>query len=234
MLVALRYQKKQRKRGVAMEFEEALDRRRSVRVFDGKPLDTQVIRKIVEMAGRAPSWANAQPWRVYVAIGDALARIRTRHMELVRRGVRGASDFENMHRGDWGPQAQRNMSAWSQDIFYGYLGGDPEGTFERANTRLFNASAVAYLTLERPYPEWGILDLGAFEQTFALAAANEGLDTMLAYELVKYPKVVRDEMGIPKGEDLAMGIALGRAADEKINGYRSQRMGLDEYLTIKA
>lgn len=215
-----------------MEFEEALVRRKSVRDFDGRPLDERMIRKVVEMAGRAPSWANSQPWRVYVAMGGTLGRIRSRHMELARRGVRGASDFENMHRDDWGAQPQRNMTDWSQDLFYGYLGGDMEA-FANANTRLFNASAIAYLTLERPYPEWSVLDLGAFEQTLALAAASEGLDTMIAYELVKYPQVVREEMGIPKGEDLAIGIALGKASDEKVNGYRSRRMGLDEYLTIR-
>lgn len=216
-----------------MEFQKALDHRRSIRVFDGTPIDTNTLRKIVEEAGHAPSWANAQPWRVYIATGDTLKRIRERHMDLVRRGVQGASDFENMHRGDWGPQAQRNMSNWSQDLFYHFLKGDPEGSFGLANARLFDASAVAYLTIERPYTEWSVLDLGAFEQTLALAAADEGLDSMIAYELVKYPKVVRQEMDIPKGEALAIGVALGRAAEERVNAYRSPRMNVDEYLTIK-
>lgn len=216
-----------------MEFEKALDRRRSIRVFDGTSIDKQTIRKIVEEAGHAPSWANAQPWRVYVAMGETLSRIRRRHMDLVRRGVRGASDFENMHRGDWGAQAQRNMSGWSQDLFYRYLKGDPDGSFGLANARLFDASAVAYLTIERPYTEWSVLDLGAFEQTLALAAANEGLDSMIAYELVKYPKVVREEMGIPRSEELAIGVALGCATDEQVNKYRSPRMKVDEYLTFK-
>ncbi len=216
-----------------MEFEDVLERRRSVRDFDGKPLDEQAIRKVIEQAGRAPSWANAQPWRVYVATGDTLARIRSRHVDLVRRGVRGASDFENMHRGDWGAQAQGNMNGWSRDLFYRYLNGDPEGSFALSNARLFNASAVAYLTVERPFTEWSVLDLGAFEQTLALAAANQGIDTMIAYELVKYPKVVREEMGIPRDEELAIGVAMGRATGDRLNGYRSPRMKVDEYLTIR-
>jgi nitroreductase len=216
-----------------MEFEDVLERRRSVRDFDGKPLDEQAIRKVIEQAGRAPSWANAQPWRVYVATGDTLARIRSRHVDLARRGVRGASDFENMHRGDWGAQAKGNMNGWSRDLFYRYLNGDPEESFAFSNARLFNASAVAYLTVERPFTEWSVLDLGAFEQTLALAAANQGIDTMIAYELVKYPKVVREEMGIPRDEELAIGVAMGRATGDWLNGYRSPRMKVDEYLTIK-
>lgn len=216
-----------------MEFKKVLERRRSVRDFDGTPIPEETIRSIIKQAGRAPSWANAQPWRVYVATGKTLARIRDRHIDRVSRGMQGESDFENMHRGDWGAQAQRNMSGWSQDIFYRYLKGDPAETFATANAQLFNASAVAYLTIERPYPDWSVLDLGAFEQTLALAATNVGIDSMIAYEFVKFPDIVRKEMEIPHNEVLAIGMGLGYATDKPINGYRSPRMKVDEYLTIK-
>ncbi len=216
-----------------MEFKEALTRRRSIRSFDGKAVPIEDVRAIVEEAGRAPSWANAQPWRVYVATGATLDEIRRRHMELARKGVRGNSDFENLHRGNWGPQAQSNMSAWGQDLFSRHLGGDPQDRFGQANRSLFGAGTIAYLTIENPYPEWSVLDLGAFEQTLALAAANRGIDTMVAYELVRYPELVRERMGIPRTETLAIGVALGYATSEPINAYRSQRMDIDEFLTVR-
>lgn len=60
-----------------------------------------------------------------------------------------------------------------------------------------------------------------------------GVDSIPAYEIVKYPDVIRKYMDIPDDEDLIMGIALGYEASDKINEYRSQRLDIDEILTIR-
>ena len=43
-----------------MDFDLVLRSRHSVRVFSEKPVTRDILRKIVEDAGRAPSWVNAQ------------------------------------------------------------------------------------------------------------------------------------------------------------------------------
>ena len=45
-----------------MDFDLVLRSRHSVRVFSEKPVTRDILRKIVEDAGRAPSWVNAQEW----------------------------------------------------------------------------------------------------------------------------------------------------------------------------
>lgn len=203
------------------------------RSFDeARAIPESDLREIVEEAGRAPSWANSQPWKVYIATGQALARIKKDHLQRSMRGETGHADFETMHRMDWGLQSRQNMAAWSASIS-GYLGSGHAQDFSLLQAHLFDASAIAYIAIPQPAPAWAIMDMGGFVQTLMLSATNRGIGSIPAYELVKYPEPVRAVMGIPSSELLATGIALGYADDAHINGFRSQRMPVDEYLVIK-
>lgn len=53
----------------------ALERRRSVRAFDGRPVDEESIRRLITAATLAPSRMNSQPWRFHVATGSTLRRV---------------------------------------------------------------------------------------------------------------------------------------------------------------
>jgi len=59
-------------------FEQALQRRRSVRQFADRPVDRALLEALVRCAHTAPSGANKQPWR-FVCVRDPAtkARIRT-------------------------------------------------------------------------------------------------------------------------------------------------------------
>ena len=63
---------------------EALDRivheRRSVRGFLPEPVPPETLRHVFELAQRAPSNCNVQPWRSYVASGAARDRIQRRQL----------------------------------------------------------------------------------------------------------------------------------------------------------
>mgnify|MGYP001232326698 FL=1 len=49
-----------------MNFEELLNHRRSVRLYDPeKELDTQKVRKCIELATLAPASSNMQLWEFY-------------------------------------------------------------------------------------------------------------------------------------------------------------------------
>ncbi len=66
-----------------------------------------------------------------------------------------------------------------------------------------------------------------------LSAASRGIDSIPAYEFVKFPEMVRSYLGIPDDELVAIGVGLGYASDIAMNGYRSPRVPLDEMLVIK-
>ena len=49
-----------------MEFETLVQTRRSVQGFKKQPVPRAVIEEIIEIAKRAPSSMNTQPWHVHV------------------------------------------------------------------------------------------------------------------------------------------------------------------------
>lgn len=96
-----------------MNVSEALEARRSVRYFQNREVPEETLRSIVKDAQWAPSWANAQPWKVYIATGRKAEEIRQNHYNSARRGMRGSSDLETGHRSDWG---RRPIRTWGSGV----------------------------------------------------------------------------------------------------------------------
>ena len=61
-----------------------------------------------------------------------------------------------------------------------------------------------------------------------LAAKDYGVDSVVAYELAKYPDVLRKYAKIPDNEDICVGIALGYENDDKVNKFRAKKNSIDE------
>ena len=53
-----------------------MEKRRLVRAFLPTPIEKEKITAVFEAAKRTPSWANSQPWEVFVATGETLKRIK--------------------------------------------------------------------------------------------------------------------------------------------------------------
>ncbi len=87
-----------------MEFDEVVRGRRSIRGYKHQPVPKTVIREVIEMAMRAPSSLNTQPWNFYVVTGEPLDRIRAGNTERNLAGVpssrefRGHGEYAGAHR----------------------------------------------------------------------------------------------------------------------------------------
>ncbi len=214
-----------------MEFSKVVKKRRSIRDFDEKPIDPIILKAIIEEAQWAPSWVNSQPWKVYIAIGETLKAIKKNHLAKIQAGENGYSDFKHASRESFGKFPLKNMQTLSAHLG-AYLNNDFT-EFNNAQRRLYRCSAVVYITIPKGSPEWAIMDMGGFEQTLMLSAANRGIDSIPAYEFVKFPDRIRHYLDIPEDELIAIGIGLGYASDSIMNGYRSPRIPLDKMLVIK-
>jgi nitroreductase len=85
-----------------MDFETLVQTRRSVRGFKKQPVQRAVIEEVIEVAKRAPSSMNTQPWHIHVLTGEPLQRVRQRNMDEnyhgeYYQGVRTA-DLASRHR----------------------------------------------------------------------------------------------------------------------------------------
>lgn len=215
-----------------MEFRTLMDERHSVRNFSEIEIDRELLHEIAGIAAKTPSWENNQPWNLYIATGDSLKRIKTVWKEKYAKGVKGYADMAVGHRTNYSARSQENMAAFMKDCEEQTQDKDLEH-FLKENEQLFNAPAIAYLTLEKGCTGWAVYDLGAFGISLMLAAKDAGVDSVPAYEFVKFPDALRGILGIPENEDIIMGIGLGYPAEDKLNDYRSNRLPVEDILTIK-
>lgn len=212
-----------------MNFKELMEKRYSSRDFTSKEITKEDLTEIVEIAELSPSWANTQPWNVYIATGESLSKIREKWIEQNTSEIEGNSDLPSGHREDFGERGLNNMNQFFGEALETI--GNPED-FAKTQPILFNSTAIVYLTMPKGAPMWSVYDLGAFSMSLMLAACEKDIDSIPAYELIKYPEVLRENLPIPEDEDIIAGIALGYASDAKINEFRSSRMDVNDILNI--
>jgi nitroreductase len=88
-----------------MDFETLVQTRRSVRGFKQQQVARAVIEEIIEVAKRAPSSMNTQPWHIHVLTGEPLERVRQRNMDEMMAGAKPQRDivshgeYQGVHRG---------------------------------------------------------------------------------------------------------------------------------------
>lgn len=205
-----------------LETRKAIYERHSTRWFTDEVVPLETIREITLDAGQTASWRNSQPWRIHIAHGEALDKIKQAHLDYSRTGQQGASEMGWAHNQMWDQQSHINQRGWDRQVFEAI--GHDIGSFRVAQAHLFNAQTVVYLTLFKGSSPWSILDLGAFTQTLLLAATDRGIQSIHAYELVKYPSIVRQYAAIGEEQLLVTGIALGyEDTKAQINTLRTIR-----------
>lgn len=219
-------------KATAMTVGEALTGRRSTRDFTDRPVPVETIRAIMDEARWTPSWADSQPWKVYVATGATAQAIKDGFANKEALGLRSGSEVPAAPGAQWGAQAERNMDGWSRSLVAA-VGQEGRGRFTAAQRTLFAAPTFAIITVHRNANPYELFDAGALEQSILLSAHAHGVDTVPAVAFVHYPTLIHDKLGIPGDEAIVVGIGMGYRSDDPMNDFRSPRMELDDILTIR-
>jgi len=212
-----------------MDVTEAVRRRKSIRAFLDTPVDDDVVAELLEIASRAPSGGNVQPWRIYVITAATmpafLEHLAGREME--------APGYEIYPPGLWEPyRTNRYQLGESMYETMGIGRDDKAARFGHLarNYRFFDAPVGVFCFIDRRMgpPQWA--DLGMFLQTFMLAATERGLDTCPQEAWATWSQAVADFVGAPEEEMLFCGIALGHAdPDAPVNQLVSERMPVADF-----
>ncbi len=216
-----------------MDVKKAILKRTATRQYLDWALSDRQIKRIIQVAQKAPSWINAQESRLYVAKGQVLDRMRKVH--------RSINDDPNLHTKsdvayspirDWDLQSQKNMKA-KINFNFKKFGAHANQMINQHKDNLFNAPAVVYLTLPAHYAQYSLVDVGLLAQTIMLSAYDQGISSLPAFEFVKYPDHVRKFLRIPSSRKLILGIGLGyRDPNDPINQINPKRMPTDKMLKI--
>ncbi len=220
-----------------MEFDEVVRSRRSIRGFLPKPVSRALIAEIIELAMRAPSSMNTQPWHFHVVSGAVLDRIRAGNVERNLAGIPHSREFRlgpeyaGVHR-------QRQIDIAKQ--LFGAMGIAREDKGARNDWvlrgfRQFDAPASIIVTYDRALHGGDIapFDCGAVVNCLVNAAWARGLGCVINSQGIMQSPVVRAEARIPDDEVIQTTVAIGWP-DESFpaNAVVSQRKPLADAVTF--
>jgi nitroreductase len=215
-----------------MNVAEAVARRSSIRQFLPDPVEDTTVRTLLELAARAPSGGNLQPWRIYVVNGDTMTRFRS----FMRGREIGTLEYDIYPAGLWEPYRTNRFALGEQ--MYATIGIPREDRAGRLaqfarNGEFFGAPCGLFCFVDRGMgpPQWS--DLGMFLQTFMLLAQEAGVDTCAQEYWSVHHASVREFVGAPEEELLFCGMAIGHAdPTAPVNQLVSERMPVDRWSTF--
>tara|TARA_B100001939_G_scaffold285449_1_gene255275 strand:- start:511 stop:1182 length:672 start_codon:yes stop_codon:yes gene_type:complete len=216
-----------------MNIEEAIKTRRSVRAFTDQEVPENVVKKIFELAIRAPSGTNTQPWHAYTCAGTIREKIITDVSKLFDAGLADKYEDYEYYPPEWKDihKERRRKIGWD---LYGLLGikkGDRVRTAIQAkrNFCFFDAPVGIFFTTDAYLARGSWSDVGLFMQTFMLAARAEGLHTCPQAAWITFQGPIFKHLQIPSDQVIVSGMALGYEDTNAVeNTLESEREPVDQ------
>ena len=222
--------------------DEAISSRQSVRQFLPKPVPRALIEHLLDLASRAPSGTNTQPWKTYVLQGHTLNTLVSKVCEVHTAFATTpalAADYQEEY--DYYPEQwvspyidRRRENGWG---LYGLLGitkGDKAAMHaqQQRNFRFFDAPVGLMFTLDRVMGRGSLVDYGMFLQTLMVAARGHGLDTCPQAAWNGFAKIILPHIGAGDNEMLVCGMSLGYADPAAlVNTFRTPRVPAGDFTT---
>ena len=225
-----------------IDFETLVKQRRSIRGYKPDAVSKEIIDEIIEIAKRAPSSMNTQPWHFHVITGDPLEQIRKGNTERmlagasVDREIKMGHGYEGIHRDRQVEIAIQLFSAMEIER------DDKERRQDwvMRGFRQFDAPVSIVVTLDKAleHDTVGHFNLGAATYGLVLAAWTKGLGSVINGQGIMQSSVVREFANIPEDEVIMTCVAMGypdetfvandvqslRASNESVVSY----VGFDE------
>ena len=201
----------------AAAVDAAITSRRSVRAFLPTPVPRQTLVDILQVASRAPSGTNTQPWKVSVLTGESKAalskKILAAHDDPAERARH--SDEYAYYPTTWQPPYidRRRKIGWDLYSLLGIGKTDKERMHAQhgRNYAFFDAPVGLIFTIDRILEQGSWLDYGMFLQNVMIAARARGLDTCPQAAFMQYHRIITEHLALPAGEMVVCGMSLGHA-----------------------
>lgn len=214
--------------------DEAIASRRSLRAYLDKPVPQELVEHILDIAARAPSGTNMQPWKVYAVAGEAKDRLAK---ALVADFLSGAPRQHEKYAYYPSPffepyLARRRKVGWDLYTLIGIARGENEKmkAFHARNYEFFGAPVGLIFTIDRRLEPGSWLDHGMFLENIMIAARGHGLDTCPQASFPPHHKVIRQHLPLDPEEMVTCGMSLGYADPEALeNQLMTERVPAKEF-----
>ena len=202
--------------------DHAIATRQSVRAFLPNSVARETVAEILQLASRAPSGTNTQPWKATVVTGSAKKRLSDAIL-----AVYNDADQRKQHTEEYAYYptkwvdpylARRRKIGWD---LYGLLGigredKDKMHAQHGRNYVFFDAPVGIIFTIDRILEQGSWLDFGMFLQNVMVAARARGLDTCPQAAFTQFHRVIARELNLGEDEMVVCGMSLGYADMSKI------------------
>lgn len=187
--------------------------RRSVRAFLRTPVLRETVEQVLELAARAPSGSNVQPWQVWVLTDAPLVNLGQELHALSLVSDPGRDEKPQTHHVREPYRSRRRKVARDLYEALNISRDEPQRMLWQTsrNFVFFDAPVGLFFTIDRDLDTNRWLDYGMFLQNIMLAAKAYGLDTCAQQAFVKYEAVIARRLGLNENHKLVCGMALGYA-----------------------
>ncbi len=216
--------------------DEAIRSRRSIRAFKPTPVAREDVEAILDVASRAPSGSNTQPWKVYVLTGDTRQRLSQRILDtyLDPEQVKDHTEEYAYYPRQWvSPYVDRRRKiGWDLYALLGLTRENKAGMQAQhgRNYAFFDAPVGLIFTIDRVMEQGSWLDYGMFLQNVMVAARARGLDTCPQAAFTQFHRVIADVLQLPASEQVVCGMALGFADEERVeNSLETERAPVSDF-----
>ena len=220
--------------------DAAITSRTSTRAFTPQPVPNQILQDILQVASRAPSGTNTQPWKVYVLQGQSrqvlVDKVCAAH-DALRANPALADQYReeyDYYPGKWvSPYIDRRReNGWGLYNLLGIGKGDKDKMHaqHQRNYKFFDAPVGLMFTIDRVMGRGSLLDYGMFLQNIMVAARARGLDTCPQAAWNGFASLILPHLGAGPEDMLVCGMALGYAdEDQPVNSFRTPRVAVSEF-----
>ncbi len=206
-----------------MELFEVIEGRKSIRAFKPDSVPKETIEEILQLAVKAPSAINLQPWEFTVVSGREKERLCKRLLKAY--GERRVS-CSPQTTGPLPPEVDRRRRELFQEMrpFVDQLEVPFEDFINEGSFDFYGAPTAIIISMDRVFPKSRSLCIGAALGYLVLAAHAHGLGTCPIGIITAFEDDIKDQLNIPGGKEVILGVALGYPDWENpINRFKSSR-----------
>jgi len=214
-----------------MNVTQAITERHSIRRFLTKEVSSDIIKKILTDASRAPSGTNTQPWKVTCVTGEKKEQLSRAISDAIKNDQANL-EYQYMPSKLREPYISRKRKVgYKLYELYGISRDDYPARKQAMlrNFEFFGAPVGLFFRMDRDllYGSW--LDMGMFMQNVMILARAHGLESCPQQAWCEFGSTVHKVLDIPEDEIIISGMSLGYAAKAPENTLISERADVDEF-----
>ena len=201
--------------------EAALISRRSVRAYLDKEVPRELLERVLELAARAPSGTNTQPWKVTVLTGESRRALSEKILASFNDPSQRGQHTEPYpyYPVEWvSPYIDRRRKiGWDMYGLLGLTKDNKAGMHAQhgQNYAFFGAPVGLIFTIDKVMQQGSWLDYGMFLENLMIAARGHGLDTCPQAALNDYHRIVMEHIGAGDSEVMVCAMCLGYGDNSK-------------------